>query len=50
MFRAIGFLIVLWGISQFFSSSFLALDSAATEVLQAVESAAILSQEELQQN
>jgi hypothetical protein len=47
MFRAIGFLIVLWGLSQFFSTSFLALDDATRESLKAIETAALVSQEEL---
>lgn len=49
MFRAIGFLIVLWGLSQFFESAFPALDSAASETFKAVETAAIVSQVKLQE-
>jgi hypothetical protein len=48
MFRAIGFLIILWGLSLYFSNSFLALDSAATESFRAIEFAAVVSQSELQ--
>ena len=44
----IGFLIVLWGLSQFFTSSFQAFDAAASQSLQAIEAAAIRSQAELQ--
>jgi hypothetical protein len=48
MFRAIGFLIILWGLSQFFSSSFVALDGAATESFRTIEMAAIVSQTQLE--
>ena len=48
MFRAIGVLIILWGFSQFFSSSFTALDSAATESFKALEAAAVVTQNELE--
>lgn len=44
MFKAIGFLIILWGLSQFFTSSFSAFDDAARESFKAVEAAAIVSQ------
>lgn len=47
MRNAVGFLIVLWGLSQFFSNAFPALDSAARESFRAVEAAAIVSQQEL---
>ncbi len=47
MRKAIGFVIVLWALSQYFSSSFIALDSAATESFKAVEAAAITSQLQL---
>lgn len=50
MFKAIGFLIVLWGLSQFFSSSFAALDDAARESFRAVEVAAKVSQKQLEKN
>ncbi|MBP6881053.1 MAG: hypothetical protein KBC35_00280 [Candidatus Pacebacteria bacterium] len=48
MFKAIGFLIVLWGLSHFFSSSFAALDGAATESFKTLEAAAIASQAQLE--
>lgn len=48
MFRAIGILILLWGLSNLFSSSFAALDRAATESFKTLETAAIVSQSELQ--
>lgn len=44
MFRAFGFLIILWGLSVMLSSSFHAFDSAATETFGAVEAAAITAQ------
>ena len=44
----LGFLIVLWGLSQFFMSSFQALDSAATQSLKTIEAAALTSQLQLQ--
>jgi len=49
MFRAIGFLIVLWGLSNFFSSSFEALDNAARESFRVIETAAVVSQIELRE-
>lgn len=49
MRRAIGFLIVLWGLSQVFSSSISALDDAASESFRAIEAAAILSQTQLEE-
>jgi len=47
MRSAIGFLIVLWGLSQYFSTAFPALDSAARESFQTIEVAAQVSQAEL---
>ena len=44
----LGFLIVLWGLSQFFTSSFQAFDQAAAASLQTIEAAAIKSQITLQ--
>ena len=44
MRKAIGFLIVLWGLSHFFSSAFVALDGAASESFRAIETAAQVSQ------
>lgn len=41
-----GVLIVLWGLSHFFNSSFTALDSAAEESFRAIEAAAIRSQQQ----
>ncbi len=48
MRNAVGFLIVLWGLSQFFSTAFPALDSAARESFETIEIAAQVSQAELQ--
>lgn len=47
MRRSIGFLIILWGVSQFFTSSFTALDSAARESFELIEVSAVVSQEKL---
>jgi len=47
MRKAIGFLIILWGLSEFFDTAFLALDSAARESFRTLETAAIVSQESL---
>lgn len=44
MFRSIGFLIILWGLSQFFSTAFVALNDAATESFRTLEVAATVSQ------
>lgn len=46
MFRAIGFLIILWGLSQYFSNSFAALDSAGVASFEAIETAARVSQQQ----
>jgi Mg2+/Co2+ transporter CorB len=48
MFRAIGTVIVLLVLSNLFSNSFVALDSAATESFKALEAAAIASQNQLE--
>lgn len=48
MRKAISLLIILWGLSQFFSTSFVALDGAARESFKAVETAAVVSQQQLQ--
>jgi hypothetical protein len=49
MRKAIGFLIILWGLSQYFTSSFSAFDSAARESFETLEVAAIEAQEKLMQ-
>lgn len=43
MFRAIGFLIILWGLSIFFSQSFEAADDAGEQSFRAIEAAAVVS-------
>lgn len=47
MRRAIGFIIVLWGLSHFFGQAFQALEMAATASFQTVEVAATVTQEKL---
>jgi len=47
MRQAVGFLIILWGLSNYFSSSFVALDDAARESFKAIEAAAVSSQLQL---
>ena len=49
MRNAAGLLIVLWGLSHFFSSAFTALDGAARESFRAIEAAAVVSQVQLQE-
>lgn len=48
MFRAIGFLITLYGLATFFDTAFVAFERAATESFKTIEAAAILSQQEMQ--
>ena len=48
MRNAIGFLIILWGLSQYFTTAFPALDNAARESFEVIELAAVVSQAELQ--
>jgi hypothetical protein len=50
MRKSIGFLIVLWGLSQYFSTSFVALDGAARESFRFIETSAIVSQQKLVEN
>ncbi len=47
MRRALGFLIILWGLSQYFSTSFTALDGAARESFELVEVTAVASQQKI---
>lgn len=49
MFRAIGVVIILYALSQFFSNSFSALDGALTETFAALQVAATVSQDELKE-
>lgn len=48
MFRAIGILIILWGLSLHFGSSIKAFDKAATATFATVEVAALVSQANMQ--
>lgn len=41
MFRAIGFIIILWGISLFFGSALIAFERATVATFGAIEAAAI---------
>ena len=47
MRNALGFLIILWGLSQFFQSAFTALDGAARESFEFIEVSAITSQQKM---
>ena len=49
MRKAVGFVIILWALSQYFTSSFIAFDDAARESLRAIETAAVLSQQQMQE-
>ena len=48
MFRAIGFLIILWGVSLYFGDSLKAFDRAATETFKTIELSAQVSQMQLE--
>lgn len=47
MRKAIGFLIILWGLSIFFDTAFVALDGAARESFKTIETAAVATQASL---
>jgi hypothetical protein len=47
MRKAVGFLVVLWGLSQYFTTALPALDNAARESFQVIEVAASVSQDTL---
>ncbi len=47
MFRAIGFVIMLWYVSQLFSQSIVALDNAGKATFETIEAAAIVSRSNL---
>lgn len=47
MRKSIGFLIMLWGVSQFFQTSFVALDGAARESFKLIETSAVVSQQKI---
>ena len=48
MFRAIGFVIILYFVSVMLSDSFNAFDEAATATFQAIEAAAVVSKTEIE--
>jgi hypothetical protein len=48
MFRAIGFVIMLWYVSQLFTQSFAALDNAGKAAFETFEAAAIVSRSHLE--
>lgn len=48
MRKSIGFVIILWALSQFFTSAFTALDGAARESFNTIQVAAVVSQQQLQ--
>ena len=48
MFKAIGFVIVLWALSMYFSDSFTAFDDATTASFKAVEAAAVVSKAQIE--
>lgn len=45
MFRAIGIVIILYALSQFFSAAFVAFERAAVATFGAIEAAAVVSKE-----
>jgi BMFP domain-containing protein YqiC len=49
MRKSIGFLVVLYTLSQVFSSAFNALDSAARESFETIEMAAMVTQSQLKE-
>lgn len=49
MRKALGFLIVLWGLSHFFSSSFSQLDDTASTTLRTISTAAEVSRDNMLQ-
>ncbi len=50
MFRAIGYVIILLALSNFFSNAFVAAERAATESFKAIEVAAVSMQQQIQEN
>lgn len=50
MRRAIGFIIFLWALSQFFATAFVAADDAARESFHLIEASAVTSQQKLLQS
>ena len=48
MRTAVGFLMVLWGLSHFFTSAFEAFERAAQASFETIEAAAVLSKHQLE--
>ncbi len=49
IFRALGFIIVLYALSNIFNSAFIAFEGAATQTFKTFEAAAIQSQRQFEQ-
>ena len=47
MRKAIGFVIVLWALSQFLNQAFVALNSAAAQSFKTIETAAIVAEKRM---
>ena len=47
MRKSLGFLVMLWGLSQFFTSAFVAFDGAASESFRLIEASAVTSQQKM---
>ena len=47
MRSAIGFIIVLWALSHFFTEAFVALNSAAAQGFKTFETAAVIAEEQM---
>lgn len=50
MRKSLGFLVMLWGLSQFFTSAFIALDGAASESFRLIQASALISQQKMIEN
>lgn len=50
MRQAIGFIVVLYGLSQFFTAAFVQFDATAAQVLQTISTAAIVTEQSLPQS
>ncbi|MCB9810975.1 MAG: hypothetical protein H6779_04945 [Candidatus Nomurabacteria bacterium] len=44
MFKAIGFIIILWALSHFFTEAFTSLNSAAAQSFKTIETAAAIAE------
>lgn len=49
VYRALGLIIALWALNNYFANTFVALDRAATASLGAIETAATQSSERMEQ-